>query len=148
VSEHRPAHFGGLRLGAAGALPLLIASVVMLVPKKIPRKRRFVVVSGALSYGFTCFFALLLLPFFLAGAQLSDQPTVDGHAVWASALDFLGKYLLMALFMVWVFFAVTVPIYLRRKWVPVGKKSTVLRRGAVRYSAVRVGVKRRSEQIP
>jgi hypothetical protein len=102
----------------AGALPLLIASVVMLVPRKIPRKRRFVVVSGALCYGFTCFFALLLLPFFLAGAQLSDELTVDGHAVWASALDFLGKYLLMALFAVWVFFAVTVPIYLRRRWSP------------------------------
>ena len=36
----------GFGIIAVGALPLLIASVVMLVPRRLPRRRRFVMVSG------------------------------------------------------------------------------------------------------
>src|SRR5580698_1639228 len=82
----------GLGIIAFGALPLLIACVVMLIPRRLPKKRRFVMVSGALSYGFTCFAALLLLPFFLIGSQISAQLAVDGYANWAATLDLIAKY--------------------------------------------------------
>jgi hypothetical protein len=101
-----------------GALPLLIAGIVMLVPKRLARKRRFVVVAGALSYGFTCFVALLFLPLFLLGSWISAELDVDGHSDLAFALDFIAKYSVLALLAAGVVFAVIVPIYLRRKWWP------------------------------
>jgi hypothetical protein len=104
----------GFGIIAFGALPLLIASMVMLVPKRLPKKRRFVMVSGVLSYGFTCFVALVLLPFFLIGSQVSAQLAVDGHSTGASTLDLIVKYSLTVLFAAWVVFSVAVPIYLRR----------------------------------
>jgi hypothetical protein len=97
-----------------GALPLLIAAVVMLVPERLARKGRFVAASGALSYGFTCFVALLLLPFFLIGYQVSAQLFLDGHSSLGSVFAFLTKYALIALFAAWVIFSVAVPIYVRR----------------------------------
>jgi hypothetical protein len=108
----------GIGVVIVGALPLLIAGIVMLIPKRLARKRRFVVVSGALSYGFTCFVALLFLPFFLLGSWMSAELDVDGHSDLALALDFIGNYSVLALLAAGVVFAVVVPIYLRRKWWP------------------------------
>ena len=104
----------GIGIIGFGALPLLIAAVVMLVPKRLARKRRFVAASSALSYGFTCFVALILLPFFLIGFQVSAQLSLDGYSILASALAFLTRYALIALFAAWVVFSVAVPIYVRR----------------------------------
>jgi hypothetical protein len=106
----------GIGIVAVGALPLLIAWIVTLIPKRLQRKRRFVVVSGALSYGFTCFVGLILLPFFLIGSQVAAQLDVDGHSDLAFTLDFIGKYSALALLGVGVVFAGIVPIHLRRKW--------------------------------
>ena len=104
----------GIGIIGFGALPLLIAAVVMLVPKRLARKRRFVAASSALSYGFTCFVALILLPFFLIGFQVSAQLSLDGYSILASVLAFLTRYALIALFAAWVVFSVAVPIYVRR----------------------------------
>jgi len=106
----------GIGIVAVGALPLLIAWIVTLIPKRLHRKRRFVVVSGALSYGFTCFFGLILLPFVLIGSGVAAQLDVDGHSALAFTLDFIVKYAVLALLGVGVMFAVIVPIYLRREW--------------------------------
>jgi hypothetical protein len=73
-----------------------------------------------LSYGFTCFAALLLLPFFLIGSQMSAQLAVDGHANWAATLDLIAKYSFVMLFAAWAVFSIAVPIYLRRKLWPNG----------------------------
>jgi hypothetical protein len=108
----------GIGIIAFGALPLLIASVVLLIPRKLPKKRRFVMASGALSYGFTCFVALLLLPFFLIGSQVSAQLAVDGHSSWAATLDLIAKCSFAVLFASWAVFSIAVPIYLRRKFWP------------------------------
>ena len=105
----------GLGIIAFGALPLLTAAVVMLIPKSLPKRGRFVAASGALSYGCTCFVALALLPFFLIGSQVSVQLAVDGHSSWALTLDLIAKYALILLFATWLVFSVSVPIYLRRK---------------------------------
>jgi Na+/serine symporter len=74
------------------------------------------VVSGALSYGFTCFVGLILLPFVLIGSQVAAQLDVDGHSDLAPMLDLLVKYSQVALFVALVVFAVVVPIYLRKRW--------------------------------
>jgi hypothetical protein len=104
----------GIGIIALGTLPLLIAAIVMLVPKRLSRKRRFVAASGALSYGFTCFVALLLLPFFLIGVQVSAQLILDGHSGLGTVFAFLTKYALFGLFAAWVIFSVAVPVYVRR----------------------------------
>jgi hypothetical protein len=101
---------------AVAGLPLLIAWVVTVIPKRLPRKRRFVFVSGALSYGFTCFVGLLLLPLFLFGSVASAELDVDGHSDLAFALDVFVKYSAYVLVNALFVFAVAVPIYLRRKW--------------------------------
>jgi hypothetical protein len=108
----------GIAIAAVGALPLLIAWIVTLIPKRLQRKRRFVVVSGALSYGFTCFIGVILLPFFLVGSQLSAELAVDGHSDLAFTLDFIGKYAVYVLLNAGLVFAFAVPIYLRQKWWP------------------------------
>jgi hypothetical protein len=108
----------GIGIVVVGALPLLVAWIVTLIPKRLLRKRHFVVVSGALSYGFTCFVGLILLPFLLLGSWVSAELDVDGHSDLAFTLDFIGKYAVLALLAAAVVFAVIVPIYLRRKWWP------------------------------
>jgi hypothetical protein len=103
---------------AVAGLPLLAAWAVTMVPKGLPRKRRFVLVSGALSYGFTCLVGLLLLPIFLFGLVAAAQLDVDGHSDLAVALDIFVKYSAYVLVDALLVFAVAVPIYLRRKWWP------------------------------
>jgi hypothetical protein len=103
---------------AVAGLPLLAAWVVTMIPKSLPRKRRFVFVSGALSYGFTCLVGLLLLPLFLFGLVAAAQLDVDGHSDLAVTLDFFVKYSAYVLVNALLVFAVAVPIYLRRKWRP------------------------------
>jgi hypothetical protein len=104
----------GLAVIAVAALPLFIAAVVMLIPQRLHRKRRFVLVSGALSYGFNCLVALVFLPFFLAGSQVSAQLEVDGHTASATATDLIVRFGSGVLFVAWLVFSVAVPIYLRR----------------------------------
>jgi hypothetical protein len=106
----------GIGVVLVGALPLLIAGIVMLVPNRLPRKRRFVVLAGALSYGFTCFFGLLLLPFLLMGSWIAAELDVEGHSNLAFSLDYIVKYAVLALLVVGLAFAVIVPMYLRREW--------------------------------
>jgi hypothetical protein len=72
-------------------------------------------VSGALSYGFTCLVALVFLPFFLAGSQVSAQLEVDGHTTSATATDLIVRFGLGVLFVCWLVFSVAVPLYLRRR---------------------------------
>jgi hypothetical protein len=115
----------GIGIVVVGALPLVIAWIVTLIPKRLQRKRRFVVVSGALSYGFTCFVGLILLPFLLIGSAVSAQLDVDGHSDLAFTLDFIGKYSVLALLAAGMVFSVIVPIYLRRKWWPSAIESKV-----------------------
>jgi hypothetical protein len=106
----------GIGIVAVGALPLLVAWVVTFFPKKPQGKRRFVVVFGALSYGFTCFVGLILLPFLLLGSWVSADLSVDGHSDLAFTLDVIVEYAVYVLLNAGVVFAVAVPIYLRRKW--------------------------------
>jgi hypothetical protein len=106
----------GIGIVVVGGLPLVIAWLVTLIPKRLQRKRRFVVVSGALSYGFTCFVGLILLPFVLIGWQVAAQLDVDGHSDPALTLDLIAKYSMFALLAAGFVFAVMVPIYLRRNW--------------------------------
>jgi hypothetical protein len=106
----------GMGVVVVGALPLLIAWIVTLIPKRLQRKLHFVLVSGALSYGFTCFLAVLLLPFLLLGSQVAAQFDVDGHSDLALALDVIVKYSVYVLLNAGLVFAIAVPIYLRRKW--------------------------------
>jgi hypothetical protein len=108
----------GIGIVVVGALPLLTAWIVTLLPKGLQRKRRFVVVSSALSYGFTCFVGVILLPFVLIGWQVAAQLDVDGHSDLALTLDLIAKHAALALLGVGVVFAVIVPIQLRRKWWP------------------------------
>jgi len=105
-----------LGIVAVAGLPLLAAWAVTMIPKSLPRKRRFVFVSGALSYGFTCLVGLLLLPLFLFGLVAAAQLDVDGHSDLAVTLDFFVKYSAYVLVNALLVFAVAVPIYLRRKW--------------------------------
>jgi hypothetical protein len=72
-------------------------------------------VSGALSYGFTCLVALVFLPFFLAGSQVSAQLEVDGHTTSATAHDLIVRFGFGVLFVAWLVFSVAVPVYLRRR---------------------------------
>jgi hypothetical protein len=104
----------GLAVIAFAALPLFIAAVVMLIPHRLLRKRRFVLVSGALSYGFTCLVALVFLPFILAGSQVSAQLEVDGYTTSATATDLIIRFGSGVLFVAWLVFSVAVPIFLRR----------------------------------
>jgi hypothetical protein len=106
----------GIGIVVAGALPLLIAWIVTLIPKRLQRKLHFVLVSGALSYGFTCFLAVLLLPFLLLGSAVAAQFDVDGHSDLALTLDVIVKYSVYVLLNAGLVFAVAVPIYLRKKW--------------------------------
>jgi hypothetical protein len=106
----------GIGIVVVGALPLLIAWIVTLIPKRLQRKFHFVLVSGALSYGFTCFLAVLLLPFLLLGAQVAAEFDVDGHSDLALMLDVIVKYSVYVLLNAGLVFAIAVPIYLRRKW--------------------------------
>lgn len=106
----------GIGIVVVGALPLVIAWIVTLIPKRMQRKRRFVIVSGAISYGFTCFVGLILLPFVLIGWQVAAQLDVDGHSDLAFTLDFIAKHAALALLGVGAVFAVVVPIQLRRRW--------------------------------
>jgi hypothetical protein len=108
----------GVGIMVVAALPLLIAWIVTLIPKRPQRKLHFVLVSGALSYGFTCFLAVLLLPFLLLGSQVAAEFDVDGHSDLAFALDVIVKYSVYVLLNAVLAFAVAVPIYLRRKWWP------------------------------
>ena len=106
----------GIGIVVVGALPLVIAWIVTLIPKRLQRKLHFVLVSGALSYGFTCFLAVLLLPFLLLGSQVAAEFDVDGHSDLALALDVIAKYSVYVLLNAGLAFAVAVPFYLRRKW--------------------------------
>ena len=108
----------GIAVVVVGALPLLIAWIVTLIPKRVQRKLHFVLVSGALSYGFTCFLAVLLLPFLLLGSAVAAQFDVDGHSDLALALDIIVKYSVYVLLNAGLVFAIAVPIYLRRRWGP------------------------------
>jgi hypothetical protein len=101
---------------AVAALPLLIAWVVTFFSKGLKRKRRFVIVSGALSYGFMCFIGLVLLPLVLLGIVVSAQLDVDGHSELSIVLDVIVKYSLYVILNAGLVFAMAVPIYLRRKW--------------------------------
>ena len=108
----------GIGIVLVAALPLVIAWIVTLIPKRLQRKSRFVVVSGALTYGFTCFVGLVLLPFLLIGWQVAAQLDVDGHSDLAFMLDLIAKYGVYVLLNAGLAFAFAVPIYLRRKWGP------------------------------
>ena len=102
-------------IAAFGALPLILALLVSLIPNRLLRKRRFVIASGALSYGFTCFVALLFLPFFLLESLLSAQLEVDGYSNWALPLGLIVKFSSTVLFVAWIVISITVPIYMRRR---------------------------------
>jgi MFS family permease len=106
----------GVGVVAVAGLPLLIAWIAALIPARPLRRFRFVLVSGALSYGFTCFLGVLLLPFVLLGSGIAAQLDVDGHSDWAIALDVIVKYWAYVLLNALLVFAVAVPIYLRKKW--------------------------------
>jgi hypothetical protein len=106
----------GVGIVVVSAFPLLTAWIVTLIPKRPQRKFHFVLVSGALSYGLTCFLAVLLLPFLLLGSQVAAEFDVDGHSDLAFALDVIVKYSVYVLLNAVLVFAVVVPIYLRRKW--------------------------------
>lgn len=118
MSSHEYLFFTAAGVGvlAVAGLPLLIAWIATLIPRRPLRKFRFVLVSGALSYGFTCFLGVLLLPFVLLGSQLAAQLDVDGYSDWAITLDFVVKYSAYVLLNALLVFAVAVPIYLRKKW--------------------------------
>ena len=106
----------GIGIVVVGALPVGVAWIVSFFPKRLQRKRRFVVVSGALSYGFTCFIGLILLPFLLLGSWVSAELDVDGYSDLALSLDFIVRYSVYVLLNAGLVFAVAVPIYMRRKW--------------------------------
>ncbi|HWO38407.1 MAG TPA: hypothetical protein VNO32_57275 [Candidatus Acidoferrum sp.] len=108
----------GVAVVGVAALPLLIAWIVTLIPKRAQRKLHFVLASGALSYGFTCFLAVLLLPFLLLGSQVAAEFDVDGHSDLALTLDVIVKYSVYVLLNAGLVFAIAVPIYLRRRWWP------------------------------
>jgi hypothetical protein len=108
----------GVAVVVVGALPLVIAWIVTMIPKRPQRKLHFVLVSGALSYGFTCFLAVLLLPFLMLGSQVAAEFDVEGHSDLAFTLDVIVKYSVYVLLNAGLVFAVAVPIYLRRKWWP------------------------------
>jgi hypothetical protein len=114
VSEYLVVIGLGLAVIAFAALPLFIAAVVMLIPHRLRRKGRFVLVSGAMSYGFTCLVALVFLPFFLAGSQVSAQLEVDGHTTSATATDLIVRFGLGVMIVCWLMFSVAVPVYMRR----------------------------------
>jgi hypothetical protein len=105
----------GVGVVVVAGLPLLIAWIATWIPRRPLRKFRFVLVSGALSYGFTCFLGVLLLPLVLLGSGIAAQLDVDGHSDWAIALDVMVKYSAYVLLNALAVFAVAVPIYLRRK---------------------------------
>jgi hypothetical protein len=106
----------GVAVVVVGALPLLTAGIVTLIPTRPHRKLRFVLIAGALSYGFTCIIAVALLPFFLIGSQAAAQLDVDGHSVLAPTLDAIVEYSVYVVLNALLVFAVAVPIYLRKKW--------------------------------
>jgi hypothetical protein len=106
----------GIGIIVVAALPLVLAWIVTLFPKGLQRKRRFVVLSGALSYGFTCIVGLMLLPFLLIGWQVAAQLDVDGHSDLAFTLDFIAKYGMYVLLNAGLVFAFAVPLYLRKRW--------------------------------
>lgn len=106
----------GVGIVAVGGLPLIIAWLLTFFSKGLQSKRRFVVVSGALSYGFTCFVGLLLLPFFLLGSVVSAELDVKGHPGVAFALDVIVKDSVFVMLTAALVFAVAVPVYLGRRW--------------------------------
>ena len=106
----------GVGVVVVAGLPLLIAWIATWIPRRPLRKFRFVLVSGALSYGFTCFLGVLLLPFVLLGSGIAAQLDVDGHSDWAIALDVIVKYSAYVLLNAVLVFGIAVPIYLRRNW--------------------------------
>ena len=106
----------GVGIVAVGALPLIIAWLLTFFSKGLQNKRRFVVVSGALSYGFTCFVGLLLLPFLLLGSLVSAELDVNGHSGVAFALDVVVKDSVFVMLTAALVFAVAVPVYLGRRW--------------------------------
>ena len=75
-----------LSLGAGtvtvGALPLLIAWLLTFFSKGLQSKRRFVVVSGALSYGFTCSLAYCCCRFFCWGCGSRQRSMWTGIRTW------------------------------------------------------------------
>ena len=98
------------------ALPIFIALVLAAIPRSLPRKRAFVFVSGAMSYGSTCLVALLFLPFLLASTQLAVQLDTDGHTGVAMVVGWIGKVSPVAVFGFWLVASVATPIFLRRRW--------------------------------
>ena len=99
---------------AVAALPVVVASIVMLIPHRLHFKRKFVIAAGALSYGYTCLVALLLLPFLLAGLAISNMPNHDSIPRGFLYLADISGFLPQALLIVWIVLSLSIPIYMRR----------------------------------
>jgi hypothetical protein len=99
---------------AVAALPVVVASIVMLIPHRLHFKRKFVVAASALSYGYTCLVGLLLLPVVLMGLAVSNMPNQESIARGFLYLADISGFLPEALLIVWIILSLSVPIYMRR----------------------------------
>jgi hypothetical protein len=99
---------------AVAALPIVAASIVMLIPRRLSFKRKFVVAAGALSYGYTCLVGLLLLPFLLLGLAISNFPNQQNIPRGFLYLADISGFLPEALLIVWILLSLSIPIYMRR----------------------------------
>jgi hypothetical protein len=99
---------------AVAALPVVVASIVMLIPHRLRFKRRFVVAAGALSYGYTCLLGVLLLPFLLIGLAISNMPNQQNIPRGFLYLADISGFLPEALLIVWIILSLSIPIYMRR----------------------------------
>jgi hypothetical protein len=99
---------------AVAALPVVVASIVMLIPHRLRFKRKFIVAAGALSYGYTCLVGVLLLPFLLMGLAISNMPNQQNMPRGFLYLADISGFLPEALLIVWIILSLSIPIYIRR----------------------------------
>ena len=108
--------FGAI-IWLVAALPLVAASVIVLLPgAKVPRKRLFVLVSSVLSYGIAVFVYVLFLPFFLLSTFFSPQWEAQGYIMLASATDWMAEIGAVLPYVAVVICSFVVPVLGRRKY--------------------------------
>jgi len=107
----------GFAIWLALALPMVVATIVALLPGEVVAKKiLFVLFSSMMSYGTGVVVFVLLFPFHLLSVYFSPQWEAQGYNILASSVDMMADVGHIAPLIVVVICSITIPVLGRKKY--------------------------------
>ena len=107
----------GFAIWLALALPMVVATIVALLPGEVVAKKiLFVLFSSMMSYGTGVVVFVLLFPFHLLSVYFSPQWEAQGYNILASSVDMMADVGHIAPLIVVVICSIAIPVLGRKKY--------------------------------